>query len=57
MNIERLKLDLDRLILIHYPADNRKVMKAELLEEYVLNTGFSRSAPFRATHVHPGGDC
>jgi glyoxylase-like metal-dependent hydrolase (beta-lactamase superfamily II) len=30
-NCERLKLDYDRIIPIHYPADNRKVMKAELL--------------------------
>jgi glyoxylase-like metal-dependent hydrolase (beta-lactamase superfamily II) len=30
-NVERLKLDYDRIIPIHYPADNRKVMKAELL--------------------------
>ena len=32
MNIERLKLDVDRPILIHYPADNRKVMKAEFMK-------------------------
>ncbi len=31
-NLERLKLDYDRIIPIHYPADNRKVMKAELLK-------------------------
>ena len=30
-NIERLKLDVDRIIPVHYPADNRKVMYAELL--------------------------
>jgi len=30
-NLERLKLDYDRIIPIHYPNDNRKVMKAELL--------------------------
>ena len=30
-NIERLKLDVERIIPIHYPADNRKVMNAELL--------------------------
>ena len=30
-NIERLKLDVERIIPVHYPADNRKVMKAELL--------------------------
>lgn len=30
-NIERLKLDVERIISVHYPADNRKVMKAELL--------------------------
>lgn len=29
-NIERLKLDVERIIPIHYPADNRKVMFAEL---------------------------
>ncbi|MBV8728661.1 MAG: MBL fold metallo-hydrolase, partial [Acidobacteriia bacterium] len=30
-NIDRLKLDVDRIIPIHYPADGRKVSKAELL--------------------------
>jgi len=30
-NIERLKLDVQRIIPIHYPADSRKVMNAELL--------------------------
>ncbi len=30
-NIERLKLDVERIVPVHYPADNRKVMKAELL--------------------------
>jgi hypothetical protein len=30
-NIERLKLDVDRIIPIHYPNDGRKVMKSELL--------------------------
>jgi hypothetical protein len=30
-NIERLKLDVERIIPVHYPADNRKVLKAELL--------------------------
>ena len=30
-NIERLKLDVERVIPVHYPADNRKVMKSELL--------------------------
>jgi len=30
-NVDRLHLDYDRIIPIHYPADNRKVMKAELL--------------------------
>ena len=30
-NIERLKLDVGRLIPIHYPADNRVVTKAELM--------------------------
>jgi len=30
-NIERLKLDVQRIIPIHYPADARKVMDAELL--------------------------
>jgi glyoxylase-like metal-dependent hydrolase (beta-lactamase superfamily II) len=29
-NLVRLKLDYDRIIPIHYPNDNRKVMKAEL---------------------------
>ena len=30
-NIERLKLDVARIIPVHYPADNRKVMDKELL--------------------------
>ena len=30
-NIERLKLDVVRIIPVHYPADNRKIMDAELL--------------------------
>jgi len=30
-NIERLNLDVERIIPVHYPADNRKVMRAELL--------------------------
>ena len=30
-NIERLKLDVERIIPVHYPADNRKVMDKELL--------------------------
>jgi glyoxylase-like metal-dependent hydrolase (beta-lactamase superfamily II) len=30
-NIERLKLDVDRIIPVHYPADNRKVTMAELM--------------------------
>jgi glyoxylase-like metal-dependent hydrolase (beta-lactamase superfamily II) len=30
-NIERLKLDVERIIPVHYPADNRNVKKAELL--------------------------
>ncbi|HEY7388761.1 MAG TPA: MBL fold metallo-hydrolase [Bryobacteraceae bacterium] len=30
-NIERLKLEVDRIIPIHYPNDGRKVMKSELL--------------------------
>ena len=30
-NIERLKLQVDRIIPIHYPADNRAVMRAELM--------------------------
>ena len=29
--IDRLKLDFDRVIPIHYPADNRAVAKAELM--------------------------
>ena len=29
-NIKRLKLDVDRIIPIHYPADNRRVDIAEL---------------------------
>jgi glyoxylase-like metal-dependent hydrolase (beta-lactamase superfamily II) len=30
-NIERLKLDVETIIPIHYPADGRKVAMAELL--------------------------
>ncbi len=30
-NIERLKLDVQRIIPVHYPADNRKTTMAELL--------------------------
>jgi glyoxylase-like metal-dependent hydrolase (beta-lactamase superfamily II) len=30
-NIERLKLDVNRIIPIHYPADNRVVTRAELM--------------------------
>jgi glyoxylase-like metal-dependent hydrolase (beta-lactamase superfamily II) len=30
-NIARLKLDVERIIPVHYPADNRKVTNAELL--------------------------
>jgi glyoxylase-like metal-dependent hydrolase (beta-lactamase superfamily II) len=30
-NIDRLKLDVDRIIPIHYPGDGRKVAKSELL--------------------------
>jgi hypothetical protein len=29
-NLERLKLDVERIVPIHYPADNRKVLLAEL---------------------------
>ena len=29
-NLERLKLDVERIVPIHYPADNRKVLFAEL---------------------------
>ncbi len=29
-NIERLKLDVDRIIPIHLPGDNRKITMAEL---------------------------
>jgi hypothetical protein len=29
--IDRLKLDFDRVIPIHYPADSRAVAKAELM--------------------------
>jgi glyoxylase-like metal-dependent hydrolase (beta-lactamase superfamily II) len=29
-NIERLKLDVQRIVPVHYPADNRKVLMAEL---------------------------
>ena len=31
-NIQRLKLDVDRIIPIHYPADNRTVTKADLFK-------------------------
>jgi glyoxylase-like metal-dependent hydrolase (beta-lactamase superfamily II) len=30
-NITRLNLDVERIVPVHYPADNRKVMKAELM--------------------------
>lgn len=30
-NIDRLKLDVDRIVPVHYPANGRKVMNAELL--------------------------
>jgi len=30
-NIERLRLDVNRIIPIHYPADNRPVTRAELM--------------------------
>ena len=30
-NVERLKLDVQRIIPVHYPADNRKVPTAELM--------------------------
>jgi glyoxylase-like metal-dependent hydrolase (beta-lactamase superfamily II) len=30
-NLARLNLDVERIIPVHYPADNRKVLKAELL--------------------------
>ena len=30
-NVERLKLDYDRIIPIHYPADSRKVAKSEMM--------------------------
>jgi glyoxylase-like metal-dependent hydrolase (beta-lactamase superfamily II) len=30
-NVARLKLDVDRIIPVHYPADNRKVTMAELM--------------------------
>jgi len=30
-NIERLKLDVERIIPVHYPADNRVVTRAELM--------------------------
>jgi glyoxylase-like metal-dependent hydrolase (beta-lactamase superfamily II) len=29
-NIERLKLDVERIVPVHYPADNRKVSMSEL---------------------------
>ena len=29
-NLDRLHLDVDRIIPIHYPADNRKTTMAEL---------------------------
>lgn len=31
-NIERLKLDVERIIPVHYPADNRTVTKADLFK-------------------------
>jgi glyoxylase-like metal-dependent hydrolase (beta-lactamase superfamily II) len=30
-NVARLKLDVDRIIPVHYPADNRKITMAELM--------------------------
>jgi hypothetical protein len=30
-NLDRLKLDVETIIPIHYPADARKVTKAELM--------------------------
>jgi glyoxylase-like metal-dependent hydrolase (beta-lactamase superfamily II) len=30
-NIERLKLDVNRIVPVHYPADNRVVTRAELM--------------------------
>ena len=30
-NIERLKLDVDRIIPVHLPADNRVITRAELM--------------------------
>ena len=30
-NVERLKLDVERIVPVHYPADNRKVPLSELL--------------------------
>jgi len=31
-NIQRLKLDVERIVPVHYPADNRAVTMAELLK-------------------------
>ena len=31
-NIQRLKLDVQRIVPVHYPADNRPVTMAELLK-------------------------
>jgi hypothetical protein len=31
-NIQRLKLDVQRIVPVHYPADNRVVTLAELLK-------------------------
>ena len=30
-NLDRLKLDVNRIIPVHYPADGRKVMMADML--------------------------
>jgi hypothetical protein len=30
-NIEQLKLDVERIVPVHYSSDNRKVMNKELL--------------------------
>ena len=32
LNIERLKLDVETIVPVHYPADGRKVTKAELMK-------------------------
>ncbi|MES1196863.1 MAG: MBL fold metallo-hydrolase, partial [Steroidobacter sp.] len=38
-NIDRLKLDVQRIIPIHLPADNRKVTLSELLTAVGKNKG------------------